>query len=130
MDASSVVVLTTVVSFAAPFHSTTEKASNPEPVTVKEIGPRPARPLSGAIDEIEGNGCVTGTKVASARSSLMRGTVTSPKILKYRSSVTGSPVSCSASRIMLTLAVGAACLRMPHAPATCGAAIDVPLNAS
>ena len=39
----------------------------------------------------------------------------------------GTPVLVSAARISSTLAVGAACFRMAQAPATCGAAIEVPL---
>src|SRR5258706_8640637 len=45
-------------------------------------------------------------------------------------SVIGSPVNCSASRIVVTLASGAACFSSPQTPATCGAAIDVPLSGS
>src|ERR1700674_3112583 len=44
-------------------------------------------------------------------------------------SVIGSPVLRSAPSTVLTLAPGTACLMMPHAPATCGEAIDVPLSA-
>jgi hypothetical protein len=39
-----------------------------------------------------------------------------------------NPVCCSQVRISLTDAPGFRCLRIAHAPATCGAAIDVPLN--
>ena len=45
-----------------------------------------------------------------------------------RVSAIGNPVSRSALRIVPTLAPGTACLSRPHVPATCGAAIDVPLS--
>src|SRR5712692_4356192 len=49
--------------------------------------------------------------------------------IEYLMSVTGSPVFRSAVNTVPTLAPGTACLITPHAPATCGAAIDVPLSA-
>src|SRR5438309_2509197 len=49
--------------------------------------------------------------------------------IEYLLSVTGSPVFRSADSTVLTLAPGTACLITPQAPATCGAAIDVPLSA-
>ena len=42
-------------------------------------------------------------------------------------SVISGPVVCKAVRIWVTLALGAACLRTPQVPVTCGVAIDVPL---
>jgi hypothetical protein len=41
---------------------------------------------------------------------------------------TSPPVACKAFRTSATLAVGTACLRMPQAPVTCGAAMEVPLK--
>src|SRR6266849_1695654 len=49
---------------------------------------------------------------------------------EYLVSVIGRPVFRSAPSTVLTLAPGTACLITPHAPATCGAAMDVPLSAS
>src|SRR5688500_16342586 len=40
----------------------------------------------------------------------------------------GAPVSRSAVRISVTLAHGLRCFSSVHAPVTCGAAIEVPLN--
>ena len=57
---------------------------------------------------------------------LTRGTVAVPPV---RVSAIGRPVWRSALRIVPTLAPGTASRSRPHAPATCGAAIDVPLNA-
>ena len=48
----------------------------------------------------------------------------------FLGSRTVTPVDCSAASTRSTEAVGSFCLRIGHAPATCGAAIDVPLNAS
>ena len=64
------------------------------------------------------------SKTLSARSTWILGLVVP---VPARGSVIGSPVLVRAWRIASTLAVGAACFRMAHAPATCGAAIDVPL---
>src|SRR5216684_5016941 len=49
--------------------------------------------------------------------------------IEYLVSVIGSPVFRSAVSTVLTLAPGTACLITPHEPATCGAAIEVPLSA-
>src|SRR5690349_11547554 len=57
---------------------------------------------------------------------LMRGTVVPAP--HQRVSAIGRPVERSAASTELTLAAGAACLMIAHAPATCGAAIEVPLN--
>ena len=51
-------------------------------------------------------------------------------LAQNRLSVTGSPVLRSAFRMVVTLAVGTACRISAHTPATCGAAIDVPLATS
>jgi hypothetical protein len=40
----------------------------------------------------------------------------------------GTPLDWSAARILLTVAVGLACRSTAHAPATCGADIEVPLK--
>jgi hypothetical protein len=45
-----------------------------------------------------------------------------------RISVTGVPVLCRDERRLLTEAEGVFCLRSAHAPATCGVAMEVPLN--
>src|SRR3954468_11545525 len=58
---------------------------------------------------------------------LTRG-ATTPAPKKRRSSVIDSPVERNAARIALTLAPGSACRMIAHAPATCGAALDVPLS--
>ena len=47
-------------------------------------------------------------------------------VTPLRSSVTLLPVVCKASRIWPTEALGAFSRRMAQAPATCGAAIEVP----
>src|SRR6185503_17574487 len=65
------------------------------------------------------------SRTLSARSTWILGRVVP---VPARGSVIGSPVLVSASRISSTVAVGAACFRMAQAPATCGAAIDVPLD--
>ncbi len=64
------------------------------------------------------------SRALSARSTWILGRVVP---VPARGSVIGSPVLVRAWRISSTLAVGAACLRIAQAPATCGAAIDVPL---
>ena len=64
------------------------------------------------------------SRTLSARSTWILGLVVPPPV---RGSVIGSPVLVRAWRMSSTLAVGAACLRMAQAPATWGAAIDVPL---
>src|SRR2546427_201256 len=65
-----------------------------------------------------------GVSAESASAMRIRGLVTLPP---GRVSVIGRPVLCRAERIWSTVPVGAACLRIAHAPATWGAAIDVPL---
>src|SRR6187551_2492104 len=47
-----------------------------------------------------------------------------------RVSVMGRPVLRRAERTVETVAVGAACRMIAHVPATCGAAIDVPLKSA
>ena len=44
----------------------------------------------------------------------------------YDESANGTPVLCSVARIRSTVATGDCCLSTAQAPATCGAAIDVP----
>src|SRR4051812_9295681 len=41
---------------------------------------------------------------------------------------TGRPVACRCPRTSETVAVGLVCIMIAQAPATCGVAIDVPLN--
>src|ERR1043166_2676593 len=48
--------------------------------------------------------------------------------MPLRPSVSGSPVFCNAASISDTVAVGLADFSTAHAPATCGVAIEVPLN--
>ena len=61
-----------------------------------------------------------------ARSRLIRGIAAdSPPT---RRSLTGVAVFCSLLRISLTLAPGSSCFSTAQAPATCGAAIEVPLK--
>ena len=64
-----------------------------------------------------GAGFVTGTNVANARSSLMRGIVDPPR---NRPSRIGRPVLRRLARISDTLAPGAAWCSTAQAPATCG----------
>src|SRR3712207_8012349 len=45
-----------------------------------------------------------------------------------RVSVTPRPVPCRSERRVLTEAEGVCCLSSAHAPATCGAAMEVPLK--
>src|SRR4030095_15545288 len=77
--ASNVVVLIERVGRFAPFHRTTEKVLNPLPITCSFNGPALARACVGFVALIAGAGLVTGTNVANARSSLMRGIVDPPK---------------------------------------------------
>ena len=64
------------------------------------------------------------SKALSARSTWILGRVVP---VPARGSVIGSPVLVRAWRTSSTLAVGAACFKMAQAPATWGAAIDLPL---
>src|SRR5262245_22168066 len=50
--------------------------------------------------------------------------------LGSRKSVIGRPVCCNVVRTWLTVAPGVACCRIAHAPATCGAAMEVPSSTS
>ena len=69
----------------------------------------PACTPEGETDVSEGAGFVTVTSELSAAKMLMRGTVTpAPKI--GRLSVMGRPVDWKVLRIVLTLAVGSACV--------------------
>ena len=102
----------TVVGLGDPFQSITEKVLNPLPLTVS-VQTLPTFTLAGETESIAGAGLVTGTIVASARSILMRGTVTLPRNLVSR---TGNPVCRKASRMVDTLAVGTACRNAAHAP--------------
>ena len=109
------VLLTTVVGLASPFHRTTENASKPVPVTMSDRVPSPARARSGESAVISGAGFVTGVSSRRASKTLMRGLVTVPPA---RVSVTGRPVSCKALRMRSTPAFGTACLRMAQVPVT------------
>ena len=64
------------------------------------------------------------SSAVSARSTWIRGFAVP---VPARVSVIVSPVLARARRISSTLAAGTACFRIAHAPATWGAAIDVPL---
>jgi hypothetical protein len=81
-------------------------------------------PTAGVIVPMNG---VSGKRVASACRSRIRGFVTgsAPRV-----SVIGTPLAWSAARIWSTVASGRAALRRAKPPATCGAAIDVPLNSA
>src|SRR5829696_6520044 len=98
----------------------------PEPRSVSAAAVEPARTRDGATVVRTGGGLVTVTIDASAWKMLMRGTVSPPP--NRRVSVIGRPVARNADRTDATLAPGAACRTIAHAPATCGAAIDVPLS--
>src|SRR5215471_1529642 len=91
-----------------------------------DVAPLPARTLSGESVVTLGEGLTIGTNVASALRILTRGIVAVPDSLV---SWIGSPFCCSAWRIVSTLAPGTACFMIAQVPATCGAAIDVPLSA-
>ena len=118
-------MLTNRVGRSAPFQRTTENVLNPLPMTASVSGARVGayvRRLGGAD---VGAGLVTETNDASARSSLIRGIVIPPR---NRSSRIGRPVLRRLARISDTLALGAAWRSTAQAPATCGVAIDVPLD--
>ena len=70
---------------------------------------------------------VSGLRPAAAEAMLILLFVTPPAT---RVSVTGVPVLCKADRMLGTEAVGFCCLSSAHAPATCGAAMEVPLKAA
>src|SRR5215218_3512889 len=73
------------------------------------------------------NASLAGLEIGSPAASamLILGLVTPPVT---RVSVTGVPVLCRDERRLLTEAVGVFCLRSAHAPATCGAAMEVPVK--
>src|SRR5688572_291704 len=127
IDASRIVVLISRVVRSAPFQRTIENALNPEPITRSASGPTLARPCVGSVALMVGAGLVMGTNVASARSSRIRGTIVPPR---NRSSRISSPVVRRLSSMSETLAAVAASRSTAQAPATCGAAIDVPLSAA
>ena len=56
IDARSCVALENVVGRAAPFHCTTDEATNPLPLTVSVSGPPPAAVWVGKSDEATGAG--------------------------------------------------------------------------
>src|SRR5205085_2496478 len=122
-------LLMNLVGRAAPFHSTTDRPMKRLPLTVSVIPPRPARVLAGERNVTTGIGLSSGTRVARASNILTRGIVGPGPRNQNLVSVIGSPVWRSAPRTVVTLAPGTACLMTAHAPATCGAAIDVPLSA-
>ena len=82
----------------------------------------PGAPRSGVTLSTSGR---SGTSIASARTTRIRGLVAVPP---GRVSSIGRPVCWRATRASVTVAAGAACLMIAKAPATCGAAIDVPSN--
>src|SRR5215467_9195634 len=104
-----------------------ENVLNPLPLIATDVVPLPARMWSGESAVTVGDGLTMGTRLASALRTLTRGTVAPPP--HSRVSVIGSPFCWSACRIVLILAPGTAWRMIAHAPATCGAAIDVPLSA-
>src|SRR5262245_7465358 len=79
------------------------------------------------VTERTGGGWVLPIRAISARSTWILGRVVPPPA---RGSVIGTPVLVRMFRMSSTLAFGAACFRMAQAPATWGAAIDVPLAAA
>ncbi len=66
-----------------------------------------------------------GFRTAAAEAMLILRFVSPPPT---RVSVTAVPVLCRADRMLATEAVGFCCLSRAHAPATCGAAMEVPLK--
>ena len=86
-------------------------------------------PLTVAAKLVGAPGGPVGTGVPSsvkrALLMLMRGCDDPPPGL-MRVSLMVVPVACSAASAAVTVAPGSACFRMAQAPATCGAAIDVP----
>ena len=124
----SCVALVTAVGLVAPFHRAIDEPSNPVPVQVKATAAvPPARRRAGVQPVSVGTGCEIGTRDPRALKTFSRGTVCPPP-KKMRSSVIGTPVDRRDARIVVTLALGAAPWRIAHAPATWGAAIEVPLN--
>ena len=94
----SFVVLISRVGRLAPFHRTTENVLNPLPITVSVSGSALARACVGSVALMAGAGFVTGTNVANARSSLMRGIVEFRP--RNRSSRIGRPVLRRLARIV------------------------------
>ena len=118
----------TVVGFDTPFHRATVNALKPVPVIVSVSGV-PARPLVGERAVMVGSGFSIGTRLPIRFEELdpRHGRALSENNSPSRSPVFRSPAY--ASRIVVTLCAGdAACLRNRPAPATCGVAIEVPLN--
>ena len=83
----------------------------------------PTVPRSG--DSVPTSGTPGFWSASNARSTWIRGRVVPAAI---RVSVIMTPVPTNAWRTSSTLAPGTACLRIAQAPATCGAAIEVPLD--
>jgi hypothetical protein len=129
IDAVSFVLLITCVDRAAPFHCSCDDALKPLPVTVRVNAPDPARVEVGDNVATVGGGLEIGTSVLRASKTRTRGTVSTMPRNANLLSVMGRPVLRSAFNKVVTLAAGTACFRMAHEPATCGAAIDVPLSA-
>ena len=102
IDARTVVVLTTVVGRALPFHLTIDNASKPVPVTVSDNSPLPARALVGDNAVTVGAGFGIATNVVSALKTRILGIVA--LLPKRRVSVTGRPVCCNAFSTVPTLA--------------------------
>src|SRR5262249_33863860 len=127
IDTRSFTLLRTVVDRPTPFHRATENVLNPLPLTSTEVVPLPARVWSGEIAVTQGAGLTIGTREASALRIRPGGTVAPPP--NSRVSSIGRPFCWSAWRPVLTLAAGTAWFMIAHVPATCGAAIDVPLSA-
>ena len=116
--------LTNVVERAAPFHSTVAPATKLLPSTVSVNAGPPAVAAAGVIALAIGRGAPVDVRRSSAGATWIRGLVTVPP---GRLSVTGRPVACRAETRSFTDAAGAAWCRTANAPATCGAAIEVPL---
>ena len=118
------VALTNVVERAAPLHSTLAPATKLLPSTISVKAGPPAVAATGVIALTLGGGAPLDVKRSSAGATWISGLVTVPP---GRLSVTGRPVACKADTRSLTDAVGAAWCRTAMAPATCGAAMEVPL---
>ncbi len=91
------------------------------PFTVNANAGPPSSVLSGAIESR------MGIRSVSAAKTRMRDLV---MFAPFRVSRIGNPVRWRTARMSPTLAFGAACFRIAHAPATCGAAIDVPAKSA
>src|SRR5882672_9357775 len=112
----------TLVDRGTPFHSKVAPDAKPEPFTVNVNAGPPAVTVAGVSAVTRGPGAAASRR-SRAGATWIIGFVTVPP---GRVSVTGTPVARRASSTSLTEAPGTACLSTAQAPATCGAANEVP----